>query len=219
MLTITQSHPLVPRGACRADDSTAEELLAVRSVTTAVLALLPLLLTAGCYSVIMRSVWLAKEVRTEAASEYNRVIAVTFVRLLSLVVTYLPVCLLVVVEVRAGVVGGEAHHYLGHLLWMQSVASPFITLQDNDFREKIMVPNQHAPRPAAANNNNNGTAGASPVPGRVLPDIGSSGGQDGEEHRARNLREMRRENRKSQLQRAISFITSADLRTIRNSSH
>ncbi|KAL8588453.1 hypothetical protein ACOMHN_024555 [Nucella lapillus] len=206
---------MVNLGACRADDSTAESLLIARSVTTAVLCLLPLLISALCYTIVIRSVWLAREVRTESASEYNRVIFVTLLRLLSLVLTYLPVCLVFIAEVRSGLIPEAAHWVLGHFLWLQSVLSPFVTLQDNDFREKMMVPNKHAPG-GGGGVHKNGVGEDGGV--GVMPDIGSSGGQDGEEHRARNLQELNREMRRSQLQRGLSFITSADMHTIRGSS-
>ena len=193
---------------------TSESLLAAQSVTTAVLCALPLLVTMACYVIIMRSVWLAREVRTESASEYNRVVLVTFVRLLSLFLTYFPVSLVEMMDVTSGAGPDAARRYVGHLLWLQSVVSPFVTLQDNDFRGKLMVPKHVA---GVEGNGVEGGHGRAGKDGGIMPDIGSSGGQDGEEHRARNIEEMNQESRR-QLQRGLSFITSADMRTVRDSA-
>ena len=195
----------------------------------------------------MRSVWLARSVRTESATEYNRVVLVTFVRLLTLVLTYLPLCAVAVADVAPGVVPDPARRLVGHLLWLQSVLSPFVTLQDNDFRDKLMVPrhaagleaggaaatskngvgrhhhHHHRHRHGGRNGKDPGSGGGGEGgggaggEGGVTPDIGSSGGPDGEEHRARNIEEMKAESRR-QLQRGLSFITSSDMRTIRGST-
>lgn len=198
---------------CGPSDTTSHRLLVAHSVTTALLCLLPLLLTLACYALVMRSVWLAREVRTESASEYNRVVLVTFLRLLSLLLTYFPVCLMEVMDVTSGVVPDAARRYVGHLLWLQSAVSPFVTLQDNDFRDKLIVPDHVA----GAEGKGPGGRGRRGKEGGVMPDIGSSGGQDGEEHRARNIEQMNQESRR-QLQRGISFISSADMKTIRGSN-
>lgn len=182
---------------------TPHEILRARSAEAGLVATLPLLITVAFYAIVVRSVWRARGVRRDALAEYNRAIIVTIIRIATFLLTYLPVTLVMIFDIQPDIISNAGYHYLSYLFWAQSIVSPYVTLQDNDFREKMFMNNKDTQR-------NGNRADAREV---VLQDLDRTIGPEPED----DARERKRGKSFRMFQRAISFITSADLRTVRGS--
>lgn len=179
-----------------------------QSVETALICTVPITLTAIFYGLILRSVWKAREVRQECLAEYNRAIAVTLTRVVTLTLTYFPLSLVLILDAKSGLIPDTVHRYIGFLYCAQSVISPFVTLQDNDFRQKfIQSKNGHV-----AKSPRNGTEGNEAGPS-MSPEIEIVAGAGGQDENVSNTK-TRRERFPPPFERALSFFTSSDLRSI-----